>query len=365
MHKKRESLDHPSVDRREFLKSGLASASLLALPSGFNAQTRSNLPAIPPPSSVLIRNAASAFLTALAGDKLTMATFPFADEQRFDWHFIPRPRKGVSLKELDPAQRHLALALLGASLSPSGLARALTVMSLDDVLRQTEPPSSAIRRDPDLYYVSLFGKPESSGVWGWRFEGHHLSFNFTLKGDTGFSSSPMFFGANPAEVRDTQRKGLRALAMEEDLARDFLQSLDDRQRSSAIVSETAPGDILSFNKRKAERLAPAGLQAGKLGRRQADLLVRLIQHYVYSIPLDVAKSRMDRVRASQWGNISFAWAGKLERGQPHYYRIQGDAFLIEYDNTQNNANHIHSVWRDFNGDFGLDLLAEHYGNSHR
>jgi hypothetical protein len=361
-----ESIAHRHCARREFLKLGIAAPSLLALPTVIKGQSKSMVDTKGPiASAVLMREAAQGLLTALGEDKTAMATFAFEDEQRFDWHFIPRARKGIPLKQLDPAQRLLATALLGASLSPAGLVRASTIMSLDDVLRQIETSAMAGRRDPELYYVSIFGNPDKGKPWGWRFEGHHISLNFTMAGDLRVATSPMFFGANPAEVREGPRKGLRALAREEDLARAFVRSLDDKQRAAAVVSESAPNDIISFNTRKAAPLTPAGIQANRLGAKQAEMLMGLIHHYASSVPPDVAALRMDRVRAAGAGNISFAWAGSLEPGQRHYYRIQASTFLIEYDNTQNNANHIHSVWRDFSGDFGLDALAEHYKDSHR
>ena len=237
-------------------------------------------------------------------------------------------------------------------------------MSLDAILREMEQGKGPVR-DPELYFLSIFGDARSSKPWGWRVEGHHVALNFTLLEGKAIASTPAFFGANPAEVLQGARKGLRALAPEEDLARSLIKSLDDKQRAQAVVSENAPSDILSTNLRKAEPLKPAGLQTSKLGQKQQEILMILLSEYASRHAPDIAAARLDRVRAAGLGNIFFAWAGGFEKGQAHYYRIQGPSFLVEYDNIQNNANHIHTVWRDFNSDFGADLLALHYKQDHR
>jgi hypothetical protein len=308
--------------------------------------------------------AADAFLNSLAPDQRAKATFAFEDEQRFDWHFIPRARKGIPFKELDPAQRLLGSGLLGAGLGQRGLARATTIMSLDAILREIEQGRGPVR-DPELYYVSIFGDARSGKAWAWRVEGHHLALNFTMLDGKSISSTPAFFGANPAEVLAGPRKGLRTLAPEEDLARLLIKSLDDSQRTQAVVSQNAPADILSTNLRKAEPLKPAGLQANKLGQKQQETLMSLLDEYASRHAPDIAAARLDKIRAAGLRNIFFAWAGGFEKGQAHYYRIQGPSFLVEYDNIQNNANHIHTVWRDFENDFGRDLLALHYKQDHR
>lgn len=351
--------------RREFLQAalGIAGASLLDSPVG--GMPHLHGPAGTAPSSAsMMRTAAEAFLSSLSADQRAKATFAFADEQRLDWHFIPRPRKGIPFKELDPAQRLLGGALMSAGLGQGGLIRAATIMSLDAILREVEQGKGPVR-DPELYFLSLFGDVRSQKPWGWRLEGHHVALNFTLLEGQPIASTPAFFGANPAEVLQGERKGLRALAPEEDLARLLIKSLDDKQRSAAVISASAPTDILSTNLRKAEPLKPAGLQAAKLGQKQQDILMTLLREYASRHAPDIATARLDRVRAAGLGSLFLAWAGGLEKGQPHYYRIQGPSFLIEYDNVQNNANHIHSVWRDFNADFGADLLALHYNKDHR
>jgi hypothetical protein len=308
--------------------------------------------------------AAQAFVSVLTAEQRAKAIFALDDQERQNWFYTPVPRKGITIKDLEPAQRQLANVLLGAGLAQQGLLKAATVMSLEPILREIEKGSGPVR-DPELYYFSLFGKPEAMTPWAWRFEGHHISLHYAVTGRGLVASTPSFFGSNPAEVQQGPRKGLRALSREEDLARAFVKSLDDKQRAVAVVSNKAPADILSTNGRKADPIKPAGLQANKLGQSQSEMLMALLKEYAANVPADIAEARMERVRSGGFSNIFFAWAGEFEHLQPHYYRIQGPGFLIEYDCTQNNANHIHSVWRDFNGDFGLDLLAMHYDTGHR
>jgi hypothetical protein len=307
---------------------------------------------------------AGAFIDSLSAEQRARATFGFEDEQRFDWHFIPRARKGIPFKDLDATQRLLGNALLGAGLGQRGVIQAATIMSLDAVLREIEQGKGPVR-DPELYFLSIFGDSRSTKPWGWRVEGHHIALNFTLVEGKTIASTPAFLGANPSEVLQGPRKGLRALAPEEDLARQLIKSLDDKQRAQAVVSQSAPSDILSTNLRKAEPLKPAGLATARLGQKQQEILMTLLTEYASRHAPDIAAARLDRVRAAGLGNIFFAWAGGFEKGQPHYYRIQGPSFLVEYDNVQNNANHINTVWRDFSSDFGVDLLAMHYKQDHR
>ncbi|HEY7181260.1 MAG TPA: TonB family protein [Blastocatellia bacterium] len=304
--------------------------------------------------------AANKFLASLTPEQKAKASFEFGDAQRFDWHFIPRDRKGLPLKDLDENQRKLAMEFMKTGLGAAGYQKATTIMSLEPVLAQMEGPNRRFPRDPQLYYFSIFGAPSAKDAWGWRVEGHHVSLNFTVVKGELLSNTPLFFGANPAEVREGERKGLRALAAEEDKGRDLVQALDEKQRAVAIFDKTAPGDIVTMNKRKVDPLKPEGVAAGQLNKQQKALLEKLIDEYLSRMPQDVADERSKKLRAAGFDKIYFAWAGGVNKGDPHYYRIQGPTFLVEYDDTQNNANHIHSVWRDFNGDFGEDLLREHY-----
>jgi len=370
---KKKSNDRRTEGRRAFLQSalGVAGASFLdsrsasALESTVFPMDQSQHDSTGGANSaVMMSTAAGAFIDSLSADQRSRATFAFEDVQRFDWHFIPRARKGIPFKELDSAQRLLGNAILGAGLGQRGVIQAATIMSLDAVLREIEQGKGPVR-DPELYFLSIFGDARSTKPWGWRVEGHHVALNFTLIEGKTVATTPAFFGANPAEVLQGPRKGLRALAPEEDLARQLIKSLDDKQRAQAVVSQSAPSDILSTNLRKAEPLKPAGLAAARLGQKQQEILMKLLAEYASRHAPDIAAPRLDRVRAAGLGNIFFAWAGGFEKGQPHYYRVQGPSFLVEYDNVQNNDNHIHTVWRDFTSDFGVDLLAQHYKEDHR
>jgi hypothetical protein len=317
----------------------------------------------PGPSAPLMAHLADTFLSALGAEQRDKAIIAFDDEERMNWHYVPKPRLGVPLKELDQAQRQLASALMSAGLSREGFAKASVIMSLESVLFELEGGSP--RRDAELYYFTVFGRPGAQTPWGWRVEGHHVSLNYTLAARGRVSSTPSFFGANPAEVRHGPRKGLRALKGEEDLGRALLASLNDGQRAEAVISASAPLDILSGNSRKAAPVEAAGIAASRLHPKQADLLMKLVGHYAASMASDIAAARMQKVLSAGFGEVTFAWAGAGEPGKPHYYRVQGPTFLLEYDNVQNDPNHIHTVWRDFDGDFGADLLAMHYRDDHR
>lgn len=313
-------------------------------------------------SSSVMADAANRFLNSLTAEQKAKATFPFEHDQRFNYHYVPIERTGLPLREMSPHQKHLASALLAAGLSQQGYIKAVTIMSLEDVLRVMEKDSGE-RRNPEKYYFSIFGVPSDGGVWGYKVEGHHLSQNYTVvKGMV--VDAPSFFGSNPAEVREGPRKGLRVLAAEEDLGRELLLSLDEAQRKTAIVDGKAYKDILTAQNRVAALEGqPSGLPAAKLTAAQFATLSALVEEYVQNVPEELAAHREALVKKAG-RNLHFAWTGVTEKGGPHYYRVQAPTFLIEYDNTQNNANHIHSVWREFGNDFGLDLLKQHYQSSH-
>ena len=311
-------------------------------------------------SAAAMAESANKFLNALNADQRAKAAFKFDDEQRYDFHFIPRERKGVPLKDLNEAQRKLALEFLQTGLGAAGYQKATTIISLEPVLAEIEGPNRRFPRDPELYYVSVFGTPSVRNVWGWRFEGHHLSLNFTVVKGELLSNTPLFFGANPREVRQGPRQGLRALAGEEDKGRALVQALDEKQRAVAVYDPKAPADIFTMANKKADPLKPEGIAFSQLNKQQQELLNQLVNEYLARMPQDVATERTKKLREAGWDKIHFAWAGGINKNEPSYYRVQGPTFLVEYDDTQNNANHIHSVWRDFNGDFGADLLREHY-----
>jgi len=305
--------------------------------------------------------AAQALLAALDEEARATVELPFDAEERFNWHYVPKPRAGLALKRMSADQQRVAMDLLEAGLSEKGYTKAETIRALESVLAEIE--EDPVRRDPELYYVAIFGEPSTTGTWGWRFEGHHISLNWTIVRGTSIASSPQFLGSNPAEVRSGPMRGTRALAAEEDLARALLGSLNDAQRAQAVISRAAPDDILTSNARTAGVQEENGVAYAELSREQRGLLLAVIEEYAGVQPKAVARQRVERIRAAGFDRIRFAWMGGLNRGERHYYRIQGPTFIIEYDNTQDDANHIHSVWRDFDGDFGIDLLEQHYRNS--
>jgi hypothetical protein len=323
-------------------------------------------------SSSAMTTAANRFLSSLTPDQRQQAVFAFEGGERLNWHFIPTemfPRKGLLIRSMNESQRKLAHELLKTGLSQRGYMTATSIMDLETVLKALEAAERAaggqpergqvLERDPEKYFFSIFGTPSARDTWGWRVEGHHVSLHFTVVNGTLVAGAPSFFGSNPAEVREGPKKGLRILGVEEDAARALLQSLDASQREKAIINAAAPGDMLTMANVNINPLSPAGISADALNAAERDLLMKLIDVYTGYMAPEIAADRTARLRKAGVEKIAFAWAGETERGKKHYYRIQGPTFLVEYDNTQNDGNHIHSVWRDFNGDFGRDLLREH------
>jgi hypothetical protein len=311
-----------------------------------------------PPVFAELASATEAFLGSLRREQRERAVFHFEDAERINWHFVPRARRGLPLKEMSPEQQELARRILRTVLSQRGYLKANTIIELELVLR--EMGENPVVRDPELYYFSVFGSPGPEAPWGVRAEGHHLSLNFTVVGDSLIATAPAFMGANPAEVRVGSRAGLRALAAEEDLARELVHSLAADQRAAAVIANVTPRDIVTGTAARVEPLSPIGIRVTELRADQVQLLVRLIDEYLGRMAEPLAERRRAALEQTDFGEVAFAWAGSLVRGQPHYYRIQGPSFLIEYDNSQDNANHVHTVWRDFDGDFGRDLVREHY-----
>jgi hypothetical protein len=312
-------------------------------------------------SATAMAGAANKWLTSLSPEQRQKATFAFDSEERLRWHFIPNemfPRNGLTFKEMTEPQRAFAHDLLKTGLSARGYMTATSIMELEKVLLAIE---GGVRfpRDHEAYRVAIFGTPGDKTAWGWRLEGHHISVRFDIVGGSATASTPAFFGSNPAEVRDGPQKGTRVLGAEEDAGRALLDSLDEAQRTTAIITTDAPGDIVTMIAPTIDPLSPVGIKASALTKVQRQHLMDLIDVYAGLMAPDVAAERMDRLRKAGLDGIGFAWAGETAKGKKHYYRIQGPTFLVEYDNTQNDGNHIHSVWRDFNGDFGRDLLREH------
>lgn len=313
-------------------------------------------------ATVEMAAAANNFLSALTPEQKAKATFDFTNKERTDWHFIPRERAGLQIKEMTQEQRLLAQALLATGLSNRGYAKAVSIMSLEAVLAEMEKAKPGNVRDPERYFVSVFGTPGSAAPWGWRVEGHHLSLNFTAAGDAAPAMTPSFFGTNPGEVRTGPRTHTRVLAAEEELGRKLIKALTDEQRIEAVISAEAPKDILAMPGRN--DVKPQGVAQSKLTPEQNAILVKLIKEYLFRCRPDVAAEDFAKIEKAGPDKLYFAWAGGFDRGQPHYYRVQGGNFVLEYDNTQNEANHVHSVWRDFDHDFGADLLGAHYKAGH-
>jgi hypothetical protein len=340
--------------------------------------------------------AATNFLAALATDQKAKAIFDFGDEaQRTFWHYTPIARQGLPLSEMDRPQQRLAQKLVATGLSQGGYGIASTIMGLETMLDAREQWSRELPgRDSRLYYIRIFGTPSTQGVWGWSFEGHHISLNYTLMNGRIVSPTPTFFGANPAESPLGNSATLRPLQGAEDLARDLVHMLDEAQRSTAIIAAAAPPDLVLTNlpyviegamlvdqaaldhfraehgvhDHEVEALrysaTPQGVSALSLNPGQQEVLMALIGEYIQRMPDELAEIEMMKLQQAEAEPLHFAWAGSIERGHGHYYRIQGVNFLAEYDNTQNNANHIHSVWRDPHNDFGAGILARHYAHSH-
>lgn len=340
--------------------------------------------------------AAAAFLASLAPYQRRQAQFPFpAQEARTEWHFTPVARSGLPFAHMDRHQRRMAEKFIATGLSRTGYVTASTIVGLEMTLDFKEGwvwPDTG--RDGGLYYVSIFGAPSETDPWGWRFEGHHISLNFTIVAGQIVAPTPTFFGANPAEMPLSAVASLRPLAGIEDLARELLHSLDEGQRVAVILSPAAPSDVVTSNHRQvaegqlqlgetaieqwragaglehshidALRYSsdPKGLAAAAMNGSQQEILQALIGEYIHRMPDELAEIEAARLHRTGVEKVHFAWAGGMERRQGHYYRLQAPDFLVEYDNTQNDANHIHSVWRDPANDFGADILARHYAHDH-
>ncbi|MEM7030273.1 MAG: DUF3500 domain-containing protein [Chloroflexota bacterium] len=353
--------------------------------------------------------AVSNFLASLTADQTRAAQFDFADqEKRTKWYYVPIVRDGLALNEMEPHQQKLALQVVATGLSRTAFVAASTIMGLENTLDFLEgwkfgPPI----RDSRLYYLAIFGSPDPDAAWGWRFGGHHISLNYTIVKGQIVAPTPTFFGSNPAEASLGQIGVLRPLGGTEDFGRDLMHALSDTQQATALLAPAAPDDIVTanrvkisegnlplygremmgetMNQKNQDELAefrkklgvtqehlealrystvPKGVSAQSMNVSQQEMLTSLIKEYIYRMPDELAEIEMAKLHNHGLENIHFAWAGSVERHQPHYYRLQGPRFFVEYDNTQNDANHIHSVWRDPDDDFGAQLLEQHYHHDH-
>jgi hypothetical protein len=330
----------------------LAAALLLLSPARARTQE--------PPASDPAK-AAQAFLGVLRPALRSECVFPVDSEDRTVWSYLPGKRRGLTLKKMNAAERAAAHGMLRASLSAQGYAKTTGVLELEAILRDLET-FGGLSRDPELYYLAIFGDPSSARPWGWRFEGHHVSLNFSSADGRIVAATPAFFGAHPARVESGPRAGWRLLPEEEDLARQLLGSLDAAQRKKAIFEVSAPSDIILSPGRKSVP-DPAGLAYAEMSDVQRKTLRRLVDAYVGNLRADVAEAQRRKMEKAGLDAVRFGWAGGTRVGEGHYYRIQGPTFVIEYDNTQNGANHVHSVYRDLEDDFGGDLLRRHYAES--
>lgn len=316
--------------------------------------------------------AANSFIASLDDDQKKLCLFEFKSDDRQGWYFVPdkyiRPRGariGLVLKKMDEKQRDLVMGLLKSAASEMGHKQVTQIMSLESILHVLERNNPI--RDPELYYVSIFGTPSTKKSWSWRYEGHHLSINCTVVDGKNVIVTPSFFGSNPGEVKEGSHKGLKVLRQEEELARALAQSLTDKQKKRAIIAERAPRDILTKQMRKAEKktfFPPKGIKYSDLDSKQQTMLTKLVNVYTAKYKPVLIKHIDGRANIHDTKSMYFAWAGSLEPGKGHYYRVQTSKYLFEYDNTQNRANHVHAVWRDFDGDFGEDLLLEHLKKAH-
>ncbi len=313
------------------------------------------------PSGEQMAKAAQSFLEHLPENQNQQATFAFDDKERLNWHFIPRERKGLPLKDLSEPNKKLAKALIASGLSEAGYDQTLDIMSLEEVLYLLEEGNREERRekrDPQKYYLSIFGEPSATGTWGWRVEGHHISLNYTIKDGKVVSSTPEFFGANPAFIDAGPGRSIRVLGTEEDLARQILKLCNEEQQKLAWQSKEAPDDLRGGGEAQPVVTKPVGLPVSKMSSDQKKLLRQLLSEYLKNMPADVESERRDRINRSGLDNTYFAWWGSSERNERHYYRVQGETFIIEYNNTQNNANHVHSMWRNIAGDFNIKRKAQ-------
>jgi hypothetical protein len=309
--------------------------------------------------------AANVFLQSLSEKQKTKIQFGFTEEERYNWNYVPRSRKGLTLNEMSDQQIKSAFALLRTTLSDTGFSKTNSIIRLENVLREVENrPTNDTHRDPGNYSFSIFGNPATDAIWGWRLEGHHIAFNFSSEGNRLVSGTPGFLGSNPAVVLSGSEKGKYILKDEADLGFALLHSLNKEQAEKAIIGNEAPDEILTAASRHAMINDPKGILYNELNRSQQQMFLQLLSIYIHRYTRLFAEGMMKEIEEAGLNNLRFAWAGDQQPGigHPHYYRIQGPTLIIEYDNIQNNANHIHTVIRDLKNDFGGDELLKHYKN---
>ena len=301
--------------------------------------------------------AAEALMKGIDDKQKEALMAPMNDKERENFRYTPRDRSGLFYKELDAKQREAVFALLKTAMSEKGLLKAKQVMMLEGILAKLVNRPEF--RDPEKYWVAVFGTPGDAKGWGWKFEGHHLSLNFTIVGDK-VALTPSFYGSNPGEVREGEHKGLRVLADEEDVAKDLVQALLKRGVKEVIYTDKPPKEILTKEKRKADPMKPEGISAAKMNQSEQAILFQLLEVYLHRYRQELAEDELQVIIKGGMDKLHFGWAGSLEKGEAWYYRVQGPSFLMEAANSQNDANHVHAVWRKFDGDFGRDILGDHF-----
>lgn len=305
--------------------------------------------------------ACSNFLNSLNSDQKAKTVYSYLDGERIFWYYPPLNRHGLPLREMDAKQRQLAYAVMASGLTDKSYEQAKLIIEHEDILGPLEVEQDKVTflRDTERYYFTIFGEPGGSDPWGWRVEGHHVCLNYSIWNDKVIAVTPFFFGANPAEVRKGPKNGLRILGDREDLAFELMENLDAGQQSKAIIYDEAPLDILTYNSSKVSLPREEGLPASRMSGTQQEMLMALVTLYVSQVRSDVAQERLDAFKTDGIDGIHLAWAGPVDKSKAHYYRLHGGDFLVEFDNRQDGANHIHSVYRDVENDFASDVLRQH------
>lgn len=305
--------------------------------------------------------AAAAWLDSLSPEQRAKATYEYMDGERVFWYYPPLNRHGLALRDMDDEQRKRAYGIMESGLTPRAYKQASQIIDHETILGKLEKERGVVSfaRDPELYYFTVFGEPGSADPWAWRVEGHHVSLHYSVWGDNVISTTPFFFGANPAEAPQGPQQGLRILGDRQDLAMELVNGLTSEQRRRAVIYPEAPYDILTYNSSRAVFPQEEGLPGSQMNGVQREMLMTIINEYVTTIREDVAQDKLNAIREQGLDDFYFAWGGGLENNTKHYYRIHGGNFIVEYDNRQNDANHIHSVLRDEENDFANDVLREH------
>ena len=305
--------------------------------------------------------AAVAWLDSLSAEQRAKATYEYMDGERVFWYYPPLNRHGLALRDMDDEQRKRAYGIMESGLTPRAYKQAAQIIDHETILGKLEKERGVVSfvRDPELYYFTVFGEPGGADPWAWRVEGHHVSLHYSVWGDNVISTTPFFFGANPAEVPQGPQQGLRILGDRQDLALEMVNGLTSEQRRRAVIYPEAPYDILTYNSSRAVFPQEEGLPGSQMNGAQREMMMTIINEYVTTIREDVAQDKLNAIREQGLDDFYFAWGGGLENNTKHYYRIHGGNFVVEYDNRQNDANHIHSVLRDEENDFANDVLREH------